>query len=80
MVISWLVADDKESFDLLVNESSPSELAYLDPTFKLVDDEVRVCEASIMVNGLKVIDNAFESSPGFLTHKVLDKIGEIPVS
>ena len=33
-----------------------------------------------MVNGLKVIDNAFESSPGFLTHKVLDKIGEIPVS
>ena len=73
------MTDEKETFDLRVNSQPLSAHSYLDFGFKLVDDEVHVCHAWIRLNGRKVINEAFENSHGFLSHKVLDVVGDEPV-
>ena len=81
LAISWLVTDVKETFDLQVNDSSMEELLFLEKSFRLKDDhQVKLCTATIKINGMRVVDETFDNTPGWLTHRILDVIGEEPIS
>lgn len=84
-ILSWIVTDTKETFDLRVNNSSLNTLKYLDSAFQLTDDKVSLFKAKLSINELEVTDfresRIFEYQPGVLTHKILEKLGdETPVT
>ena len=83
-VLSWIVTDIKETFDLQVNNDSLNVLKYLDSGFQLSDQKVNLFQATTIINEKQVTDsdiqNAFEHLPGVLTHKILEKVGEVPVT
>jgi len=83
-MLSWIESETKETFDLKVNNSPLSVLKYLDIKFKLSDDKVSLFQARTAINGHEVTDwsdkETFEYQPGILTHKILDRVGEAPVT
>ena len=78
-VLSWIVTDTKESFDLKVNNESLDALKYLDSAFRISDDKVSVFQAHTKINGVQVtsVSDTFEHLPGRLTHKILEKIADV---
>ena len=81
-VLSWIESESKETFDLKVNNSPLNSLKYLDSAFQMSDDKCQVFKASTKINDNEVTSNiaSFEHVSGLLTHKILDKIGEAPVT
>lgn len=80
--LSWIVTDIKETFELKVNNESLEALKYLDSGFQLSDNKVLVFKAEIKINDKEVTSprDQYEYLPGILSHKVLDKVGESPVT
>ena len=63
-----------------MNGASMKELVFLDPSFRLTDDQVSFCKAMIKVNDVEVINETFEAAPGWVSHKVLDFLHGDPLS
>ena len=78
-VLSWLVTDMQETFDLKVNNQAVSSYNYLDSSFKLEDDQVTLFQASIKINKHDVTKSKHtqEHLPGILTHKILEKVADV---
>ena len=72
-MLSWIVSDTKETFDLKVNNSPLNALKYLDSGFQLSSQKLSVFEAYTRINGETVTCSGefFEYLPGILTHKIL---------
>ena len=49
-VLSWIVTDIKETFDLKVNNDSLNVLKYLDSAFQLSDAKVSIFKANTTIN------------------------------
>ena len=80
-MLSWIVTDVKETFDLKVNNDTLDALKYLDRAFRLSDDQVSIFQATTLINDKKITSSeaSYEHLPGVLTHKILEKIGEAVV-
>ena len=81
-VLYWLVTDEKETFDLKVNNQPVSTLRFLDSRFKLTDAKVQLFTASTEINSQQVTSHhePFEYHPGIIVHKILEEAGEAPVT
>ena len=78
-MLSWIVTDVKETFDLKINNNSLNALKYLDSGFQLSDNKVSLFQSDTRINEVDVTDQSepFEYLPGVLTHKILEKVADV---
>ena len=79
----WVESDTDDTFDLKVDDQALSSLKYLDSSFSLVREKPDVFKAYLDLNEwdrVASLQDTFEFLPGILAHKILDTIGEKPVT
>ena len=77
-MIKWVFADadsdQTDHFALESNGACSTTLPYLTPNFKLVDSELQVLDAFVVINSEIVITKAFEWRSGTFNHKIAESI------
>ena len=77
-VLKWVIADpDSDQSDIFTLESNGtalSQLEYLDPNFKMVEEDPEFFDATVYINNDEVNRGSFEWRAGTLSHKIAAKI------
>ena len=61
-------------FTLEANGSDLSQLEYLAPNFRLIDEDPEFFYASVKINNIEVHKGNFEWRSGTLSHKIAEKL------
>ena len=77
-MLKWVIADpdsdNQDTFELESSGTPLSQLEYLAPNFKLVDEDPEFFDAYVDINGDEVNRGGFEWRAGTLSHKITEAI------
>ena len=83
-MLKWVIADPdsglEDIFTLESNGSALSQLEYLDPNFKMVDENPEFFDAIVRINGNAVHSGSFEWRAGTLSHKIAEHVEDQEVT
>ena len=81
-VLLWIIqpedAEGEDTFELQANGVSLSQLVFLSPDFKLVDEKVPIFNASVFANGKTASLLQFEWKTSILRHRLTEALDDKP--
>ena len=82
-VLKWVIADDdsdlQDNFELESNGDALSQLVYLAPNFKLIEEDPTFFDAMVQING-KFVSHGFEWRAATLSHKITEAVDDSEVT